>query len=219
MRKTVIIANSFQTLAPTLVGLQLRMYLHLVVLEGNLISLLVVDDIVRAHLYLLKIVHHIRFGNDEVSHTVKHAGFKSVEEPNSGDAIRTAFAVMNYAEYSANTIILNPITVNAIASEKDSLGRNLGLIENRNGVNYVCGKPIVEYTGIPAGKYILGDFVNGANLVDYTAMSLEWAEDVDTKLTNQVVLIAQEEVIFPVFMPWAFAYGDLSSLKTAITKS
>lgn len=154
-----------------------------------------------------------------MTYTVKHAGFKSVEDPNSGDAIRTAFAVMNYAQFSANTIILNPITVNAIASEKDSLGRNLGLIENRNGVNYVCGKPIVEYTGIPAGKYILGDFVNGANLVDYTAMSLEWAEDVDTKLTNQIVLIAQEEVIFPVYMPWAFAYGDLSSLITAITKA
>ena len=154
-----------------------------------------------------------------MTYTVKHAGFKSVEDPNSGDAIRTAFAVMNYAQFSANTIILNPITVNAIASEKDSLGRNLGLIENRNGVNYVGGKPIVEYTGIPAGKYILGDFVNGANLVDYTAMSLEWAEDVDTKLTNQIVLIAQEEVIFPVFMPWAFAYGDLASLITAITKA
>ena len=154
-----------------------------------------------------------------MTYTVKHAGFKSVDDPNSGDAIRTAFAVMNYAQFSANTIILNPITVNAIASEKDSLGRNLGLIENRNGVNYVCGKPIVEYTGIPAGKYIIGDFVNGANLVDYTAMSLEWAEDVDTKLTNQIVLIAQEEVIFPVYMPWAFAYGDLSSLITAITKA
>ena len=154
-----------------------------------------------------------------MTYTVKHAGFKSVEEPNSGDAIRTAFAVMNYAQFSANTIILNPITVNAIASEKDSLGRNLGLIENRNGVNFVGGKPIVEFTGIPAGKYILGDFENGANLVDYTAMSLEWAEDVDTKLTNQIVLIAQEEVIFPVFMPWAFAYGDLASLITAITKS
>lgn len=154
-----------------------------------------------------------------MTYTVKHAGFKSVEDPNSGDAIRTAFAVMNYAQFSANTIILNPITVNAIASEKDSLGRNLGLIENRNGVNYVGGKPIVEYTGIPAGKYILGDFVNGANLVDYTAMSLEWAEDVETKLTNQIELIAQEEVIFPVFMPWAFAYGDLASLITAITKA
>lgn len=153
-----------------------------------------------------------------MTYTVKHGGFKSVDLPNSGDAIRTAFAVMNYAQFSANAIVLNPITVNAIASEKDSLGRNLGLIENRNGVNFVAGKPIVEYTGIPAGKYLLGDFVNGANLVDYTALTLEWADDVESKLKNQVDLIAQEEVIMPVYMPWAFAYGDLASLITAITK-
>jgi hypothetical protein len=31
--------------------------------------------------------------------------------------------------------------------------------------------------------------------------------------------MAQEEVIFPIYMPWAFAYGDLAALKTAITKA
>ena len=154
-----------------------------------------------------------------MTYTVKHGGFKSVDDPNSGDAIKTAFAVMNYAQFSANAIVLNPITVNSIASEKDSLGRNLGLVENRNGVNLINGKPIIESTNIPAGKYLLGDFINGANLVDYTALSLEWCDDVESKLKNQVVLIAQEEVIMPVYMPWAFAYGTLSSLITAITKA
>ena len=158
-------------------------------------------------------------GYASMTYTVKHGAFKSVDLPNSGDAIKTAFAVMSYAQFSANTIVLNPITVNSIASEKDSLGRNLGLIENRNGVNYIAGKPIVESTNIPAGDYLLGDFVNGANLVDYTSLSLEWADDVTTKLKNQVVLIAQEEVIFPIYMPWAFAYGNIASLITAITKS
>lgn len=154
-----------------------------------------------------------------MTYSVKHGGFKSVEDPNSGDAIRTAFAVMNYAQFSPNFIVLNPITVNAIASEKDTLGRNLGIVENRNGVNFIGGKPVIEYTGIPAGKYIIGDFVNGANLVDYTALSLEWCDDVESKLKNQVVLMAQEEVIMPVYMPWAFAYGDLAALITAITKA
>ena len=79
---------------------------------------------------------------------------------------------------------------------------------------------IIEYDGIPANKYLLGDFrAVAAALVDYTNLTLEWAEDVETKLTNQVVLIAQEEIIFPVYNPWAFAYGDLSALKTAVTKA
>jgi hypothetical protein len=75
----------------------------------------------------------------------------------------------------------------------------------------------VESTQIPEGKYLLGDFVNGASLVDYTALTLEWAEDVDTKRKNQVALIAQEEAIFALYNPFSFAYGDLAALITAIT--
>lgn len=149
---------------------------------------------------------------------VNNGAFKSVPEPNSEDVINTAFAVMSYAQYLPNAIVLNPITVNAISAEKDTTGRNLGLITVNGGVKYIAGRPIVEYAGIPAGKYLLGDFNLAASMVDYTSLTLEWAEDVDTKLCNEVVLIAQEEVIFPVYMPWAFAYGDLAALKTAITK-
>jgi ABC-type transport system substrate-binding protein len=127
------------------------------------------------------------------------------------------FAVMNYAQYSPSAIVMNPITVNAIMSEKDTIGRNLGLVTGTNGVKYINGIPVIELTSIPADKYLVGDFRNAANLIDYTSLSIEWAEDVNTKLKNYVVLIAQEEVIFPVYMPWAFAYGSIASVKTAIT--
>lgn len=158
-------------------------------------------------------------GVDSMTFTVNNGGFQSIAEPNYYDAIKTAFAVMSYAQYYPTAIVLNPITVNMIESEKDTLGRNLGLIETRGGVKYIAGRPIVEYDGIPAGKYFIGDFrALAAALVDYTNLTIEWAEDVETKLTNQVVLIAQEEIIFPVYNPWAFAYGDLESLKAAITK-
>lgn len=156
---------------------------------------------------------------EKISFTVNNSAFKSVDEPNSGDVVRTAFAVMSYAQYAANAIQLNPITVNAIASEKDSMGHNLGLVTIEGGVKKIGGYPVVENSSIPAGDYILGDFHNGANLVDYTSLTLEWAEDVESKLKNQVVLIAQEEVIFPVYNPWAFAAGKLEALKTAITKA
>lgn len=153
-----------------------------------------------------------------ITFTVKHGAYKSIEAPNSEDVVKTIFAVMNYAQYSTNAIVLNPITVNAIESEKDTTGRNLGLVtRGANGVKYIACIPVVEYTGIPAGFYLVGDFVTAAALVDYTALTLEWAEDVDSKLKNQIALIAQEEVIFPVYMPWAFAYGKLADVKTAIT--
>ena len=158
-------------------------------------------------------------GVSSMTFTVNNGGFQSIDEPNSRDVIKTAFAVMSYAQYYPTAIVLNPITVNTIDSEKDTLGRNLDLIETMGGVKYIAGRPIIEYDGIPVGKYLLGDFRPlAAALVDYTNLTLEWAEDVETKLTNQVVLIAQEEIIFPIYNPWAFAYGDLETLKAAITK-
>ena len=157
---------------------------------------------------------------NKMTFVVNNGGFKSIEAPNSLDIIKTAFAVMTYAQYTPTAIVLNPITVNAIESEKDTLGRNLDLVQNNGGVKTIAGRVIIEYTGIPAGKYLVGDFSPvAAALVDYTNLNLEWAEDVETKLTNQVVLIAQEEIIFPIYNPWAFAYGDLAALKTAVTKA
>lgn len=149
--------------------------------------------------------------------TVKSGAYKSIAYPNSADVINTIFAVMNYAKYSPSAIVLNPLTVNAIMAEKDTTGRSLGLVVGQNGVKYIDGVPVIELNSVPMGKYVVGDFINAANLIDYTTLSIEFAEDVDTKLKNYVAVIAQEEVIFPVYMPWAFAYGSLDSVKTAIT--
>lgn len=155
-----------------------------------------------------------------ITYTVNNSAFQSIETPNSEDVIRTAFAVMNIGQFYPNAIILNPITVNAIESEKDTLGRSLNLVKvGADGVKRIGVFPVIEYTGMQPGKYLLGDFKQGANLVDYTSLSLEWAQDVNTELKNEVVLIAQEEIIFPIYMPWSFAYGDLAELKAAITKS
>lgn len=152
-----------------------------------------------------------------ITGTVNSGAYKSIAYPNSADVINTIFAVMNYAQYNPTAIVLNPITVNSIMAEKDTTGRSLDIVVNNNGVKYINGIPVLEMNSIPVGKYLVGDFANAANLIDYTSLSLEWAEDVNTKLKNYVALIAQEELIFPVYMPWAFAYGDLASVKTAIT--
>ena len=149
---------------------------------------------------------------------VKNQFYQNIEEPNSEDVIRTAFAVMAYGEYNPTVIVLNPSDVNTIQGEKDTTGRSLNLVTIVNGRKYIAGYLIVESTQIPVGKYFLGDTVNGASLVDYTNLSVEWAEDVETKRRNVVALIAQEEVILALYNPFAFAYGDLAQLKTAITK-
>ena len=63
------------------------------------------------------------------------------------------------------------MTVNGMESEKDTTGRNLGIVKMVDGVKYIAGRPIIEYGGILPGKYLLGDFNQAANLVDYTTFS------------------------------------------------
>lgn len=150
--------------------------------------------------------------------TVNMAGYKNIESPNSEDVIRTGAAVMAFGQYRPRAIVLNPATVNMIEAEKDSIGRPLGLVKIANGIKTIAGLPIIEYPGIAPGEYLMGDFVNGAALIDYTNLSIEFADDVEYKSQNMVAALAAEEVILQVRMPFAFSHGKLEALREAITK-
>jgi hypothetical protein len=149
---------------------------------------------------------------------VTNGAFKSVESPNSIDALETAVAVMTYAQFIPTVLVLNPITLNSIRTEKATDGNRLEVVKDINGNPVIAGLRVIPYTGIPAGKYFLGDMNLGAQIVDYTPLTVEWADDVETKLKNQIVLMGQAEMIVPVYNPWAFAYGSISALKAAIAK-
>lgn len=150
--------------------------------------------------------------------TIKHASFKSVEDPNSRDVVAAIFACLSFAQYTPNLIVLNPLTVFAMETEKDAMGRGLDLVQNVNGQKYIAGVPVVECSAMPVGHYLAGDFENGCNLYDYTSLEMQFAEDAETVLRNMVRLWFQIQLALVVYMPWAFAYGKLEDLKTAITK-
>lgn len=151
--------------------------------------------------------------------TFKNGAYQSIESPNSIDALETAISVMTYAQFSPTVLVLNPITINAIRCEKATDGNRLEVVKDINGNPVIGGLRVVPYTGMPVGKYFLGDMQRGAQIIDYTPLTAEWADDVNTKLKNQVVLLAQAEEILPVFCPHAFAYGSINALKAAIKKT
>lgn len=157
-------------------------------------------------------------GISTMTFSINHSSFKKVAVPNSKDVISAIMACLSFAQYTPNAIMLNPITLFAIETEKDSIGRPLDIVQNVGGRKTINGIPIVESSAIPEGKYIAGDFLNGANLYDYTNLEMQWAEDAETVLYNMVRLWFQEQFALVVYMPWAFAYGDLDALKEAITK-
>lgn len=144
--------------------------------------------------------------------------YKSVDDPNAEDVINAIYAVQTFGQFTPNVMVLNPMTVFAMSTAKDTTGRKLGIVEERGGVKYIGTRPVVEYNGVPVGYYFTGDLANGAALVDYTALTIEFADDVNTKLKNMTTVIAQEEIMMPVYMPFAFAYGKLADVETAIKK-
>lgn len=151
--------------------------------------------------------------------TFKNGAYQSIDAPNSIDALETAISVMTYAQFVPTVLVLNPITINSIRCEKATDGNRLEVVKDINGNPVIGGLRVVPYSGMPVGKYFLGDMQRGAQIIDYTPLTAEWADDVNTKLKNQVVLLAQAEEIVPVFCPWAFSYGSISALKTAIKKA
>lgn len=150
---------------------------------------------------------------------VKNNFFNTVEDPNYADAINAIIAVLTYGEYTPNMIALNPSDVFMLQTLKDTTGRSLDLVTGNDGIKRISGRPIMEATIVPPGYYFIGDMQNGAAIVDYTSLFIEFAEDIESKLTNQVTVIAQEELLMPVYNPFAFAYGKLADVLTAIKKS
>ena len=156
---------------------------------------------------------------NKITGTVKSGMFGSVEDPNYKDAANAIFAVLNFGQYYPNAFVLHPSTVFTISTAKDTTGRELNLITETNGQKSIAGIPIIECNSMGVGKYFAGDMVNGCSLIDYTALSIEFADDVNTKLKNMTTVMIQEEVMMPVYMPWAFAYGDLDDVLNAIKKA
>ena len=153
-----------------------------------------------------------------ITYTVNNAGFKSIEAPNSIDALETAVAAMTFAQFAPTFLALNPITINSIRCEKATDGNRLDVVKDIKGNPVIGGLRVLPLTSVAPGKYFLGDLHRGAKIIDYTGLTIDWADDVETKLKNQIVLIAQKELIVPVECPWAFAYGSLNALKSAIIK-
>lgn len=145
-----------------------------------------------------------------------------VVNPNIGDALQCMVAYLNFLQYMPNLIIMNPIDYCALNSMKDATGRKLfnEYVSVENGIPYFGGViPIAQLDCIKRGFVLAGDFFNGCELIDTQRGYMEFAEDVKTKLTNQVESIISEEVIFCVTVPEAFMYADISNVIAYIEAS
>lgn len=80
-----------------------------------------------------------------------------------------------------------------------------------NGVLYIAGVPIYATTALPSGKFIVGDFQMGAQLLTQEGMRIEFFEQDGTNVReNKITVRIEETISFPVFGNDFFIVGDVT---------
>jgi HK97 family phage major capsid protein len=134
------------------------------------------------------------------------------------DVIKVAKALVTRREYTATGIIMHPDDASFIEMLKKTDQGYLDVQRFENGVLRISGIPVVETTAMPSGRFAVGDFNLAAALLELTPLQLEFSESTQEKLTNTVVAIIQEEILFPVYNKYMFIFGTFQTAIAAILK-
>ena len=148
--------------------------------------------------------------------SAKNAMYHKVNGAQQIDVLIASVATLNRGEYQATGIAINPIEAALIRMLKSTTEEYLKAIEIRNGIIYIANVPVIETNAMPAGYFLVGDFQRAVELLEFSGMTLEFADDVSYKLANQVAVIIQEEVILPIYNKYMFVYGDFTTAKSEL---
>jgi HK97 family phage major capsid protein len=144
--------------------------------------------------------------------------YHTIDNAQEYDVLAVQESLLEVDEFSVSGHVVNPqqkvqmgllkaTDDNYLNIQRDAAGRVVG----------VNGKPIVSTSAMPAGRFISGDFSrNGAELKEFTPFNLQFVEDVTTAKANEIVIVVEEEIIFPVYNPYAFGYGKFADAKTEL---
>lgn len=148
--------------------------------------------------------------------TSKNPLYHKIDNANEIDVLVALRGLLKRGEFEVSGYVINPLDGVIMESLKTTTAEYLGVERGNDGVLRIGGLPVVETTAIPAGEFLGGDFQLALSLLEFTAARVEFADDVTYKLKNQVAVIIEEEVIFPIFNSLMFMYGDFTSAKAEL---
>lgn len=128
-----------------------------------------------------------------------------------------AIAQLENLDREANGILLNPSDYWAIALNKGATSGDYSLpagivTVGEGGILRIGGVPVYRSTAVTADKFIVGDWVMGANLLTREAPRVEFFyEDANNVTKNQVTVRVEERVAFPIYGSDYFIYGDFGN--------
>lgn len=144
--------------------------------------------------------------------------YQTIDNAQEYDAISVAESLLEVDEFMATGHVVNPQQTVQMGLLKDTQGNYLNITRDSSGrVVSAAGKPIVTTSAMPAGKWITGDFTrNGAELREFTPLNIQFYEDSTTAPDNELVMVIEEEIIFPIYNPLAFIFGKFADAKTEL---
>ena len=127
-----------------------------------------------------------------------------------------AIAQLENSDREANGILLNPSDYYAIMKTKASGSGEYdlpySLVTIINGQLLIAGVPVYKSTAMTVDKFLVGDWVMGANLIFREPAKLEFFyEDGTNVRENKVTVRIEERVAFPVYGNDFFIYGDFGN--------
>jgi len=144
--------------------------------------------------------------------------YHAIDNAQEYDVLAVDEALLEAGEYSISAHVVHPQQAIQMGLLKATDANYLNIQKDANGrVIGVNGLPIATTTAMPAGKFISGDFSrNGAELKEFTPFNIQFVEDVDTVKKNEIVLVVEEEIIFPIYNPYWFIYGKFADAKAEL---
>lgn len=144
--------------------------------------------------------------------------YQQIDAAQEHDVLAVADAMLEAGEYACTGHVIHPSQATQIGLLKDTQGNYLNISKDSKGrITGINGKPVAITTAMPYGKFLSGDFSrNGVELREFTPLNIQFAEDVTSVQKNEIVIVIQEEIIFPIYNPFWFTYGKFATAKTQL---
>jgi len=150
--------------------------------------------------------------------TWKNYWYNSIDNAQEFDVLSVAKAYLNAGEYEATGCVLHANTAEKLGLIKDLDAAYIGISRDALGRMNISSMPIAISNAMPAGSFLVGDFQRAIEIAEYTPLTIQISEDTTDKKKNQVTVIAEEELIVPIYNPYWFVYGTFASAITALEK-
>lgn len=144
--------------------------------------------------------------------------FEAIDNAQEYDVLAVTDANLEAGEFVNTGYVIHPSQATQMGLLKDTQGNYLNIAKDQNGkITGVNGKPVATTTAMPFGKFLAGDFSrNGVELKEFTPLNIQFVEDVASVKKNEIVIVIQEEIIFPIYNPFWFTFGKFSTAKTQL---